>query len=73
MKKNMGTIDRVVRGMIAVTLIILFSMGIISGTVGMVLIALSVIFLLTSFLGFCPLYLPFGLSTLRKKLSNKSN
>jgi hypothetical protein len=72
MKKNMGTADRVIRLIIAVFFISLYASGSVIGTVGMVLIALSIVFVLTSFLGFCPLYLPLGLSTVAKKLHKKS-
>ena len=67
MKKNMGTIDKVIRILIAVVIAILFFTHVISGTLGIVLIILAVIFVLTSFISFCPLYLPFGLSTNKKK------
>ena len=72
MKKNMGTADRIIRVIIAAILIALYFNGTITGTLGIVLIALSVIFVLTSMISFCPLYLPFGLSTLRKKLAGKN-
>jgi Protein of unknown function (DUF2892) len=71
MKKNMGTADRVIRVIIAAIFVTLYLTGILTGTVGLVLIALSAIFVLTSLISFCPLYLPFGLSTLRKKIQGK--
>ncbi|MCE2742106.1 MAG: DUF2892 domain-containing protein [Fluviicola sp.] len=67
MKKNMGSIDKVIRIIIAVVLIVLFTTGKISGTTGVVLLALAGIFVLTSLISFCPLYLPFGISTCKKK------
>jgi uncharacterized membrane protein YGL010W len=67
MKKNMGTIDKVIRILIAVVIAILFFTHIITGILGIVLIALAAIFVLTSLISFCPLYLPFGLSTAKKK------
>jgi hypothetical protein len=72
MKKNMGTTDRVIRLIIAVVFISLYASGSIVGTVGIVLIALSVIFLLTSIVGVCPLYLPLRISTIAKRLQKKS-
>lgn len=63
MTKNMGTIDRTVRVLIAVAVAVLYFTGQIGGTVAAVLGALSAIFVLTSLIGSCPLYLPFGLST----------
>ena len=63
MKKNMGSIDRTVRTIIAVIVAVLYFTGAISGTVALILGILAAVFLLTSFIGTCPLYLPFGLST----------
>ena len=71
MKKNMGTADRVIRAILALVMIALYATGTITGTLGIILIVASVIFLLTSLISFCPLYLPFGLNTLRKKLTDK--
>jgi hypothetical protein len=65
MKKNMGTTDRIVRVVIAVVLAVLFFADVITGTFGVILLALGGIFLLTSLMGFCPLYLPFGIKTCR--------
>jgi hypothetical protein len=63
MKQNMGTVDRILRVVIAIVIGVLFFTGTISGTVGTILAALAVIFLLTSAIGFCPLYFPFKIST----------
>ncbi|NMM47452.1 DUF2892 domain-containing protein [Flammeovirgaceae bacterium KN852] len=63
MKKNMGTTDRVIRTIIAIVIAVLYFTNVISGTIGIVLIALAGIFLLTSLISFCPLYAPFGVST----------
>lgn len=59
----MGTADRIIRVIIAAIVVILYFTGIISGTLGIVLLILAGIFVLTSFISFCPLYAPFGLST----------
>ena len=71
MKKNMGTTDRVIRIIIAIIVITLFATEKITGTLGIALIALAVVFVLTSFISFCPLYAPFGISTC--KLKSKEN
>lgn len=68
MKKNMGTIDKAIRIIIAIFIGILYYTGTISGTLGMILLILGAVFLLTSFVSFCPLYLPFGLSTTKKEV-----
>lgn len=67
MKKNMGTADRALRLIIAILLIPLFVTENITGTLGIVLIALAVVFVLTSFIGFCPLYTLFGITTCKLK------
>ncbi len=71
MKKNMGNADRIIRILIAAVVAILFAANIITGTLAIVLLAVAGVFLLTSFLGFCPLYLPFGLSSCSKKEGSK--
>ncbi|MGB0429121.1 MAG: YgaP family membrane protein [Bacteroidia bacterium] len=63
MKKNMGSTDRIVRLAIAVVLAILYFMNTLTGTLGLILLIVAVVFALTSFVSFCPLYLPLGLST----------
>ena len=66
MKKNMGTIDKAVRILAAVVIAILYFMGIITGTTAIILLVVAAIFILTSFMSFCPLYAPFGISTIKK-------
>ena len=67
MKKNMGTADKVVRILIAVIIAILYFTHTVTGTLGIVLLLFAGIFLLTSFISFCPLYAPFGINTCSKK------
>jgi uncharacterized membrane protein len=67
MKKNMGTIDKVIRILVAVVVVVLYFTHVISGVLAIILLALSAIFVVTSLLSFCPLYLPFGLSTRKKE------
>ncbi|RME83682.1 MAG: DUF2892 domain-containing protein [Caldilineae bacterium] len=59
----MGTADRIIRLLIAVLIAILYFTNVISGTVAIILGIIAIIFLLTSLISFCPLYLPFKLST----------
>lgn len=64
MKKNMGVADRILRILVAVVIIaIYFTTNWISGTLAIILLALSGVFILTGFMSFCPLYLPFGINT----------
>ena len=67
MKQNMGTADKVVRILVAILIAGLYFANIISGTLAIILLVLATIFILTSFMSFCPLYLPFGISTRKKE------
>jgi hypothetical protein len=67
MKKNLGTIDKVIRILVAVVLAVLFFTNVITGTPGIILMVLAGVFVLTSLVSFCPLYWPLGLSTATKK------
>ena len=67
MKKNMGTADRVIRVLIAAIIGVLYYTGVFTGTIGIILLVLSGIFVLTSIISFCPLYAPFGINTCPKK------
>ena len=67
MKKNIGSVDRILRIVVAAVIAVLFFTKVITGTLGIVLLVLAVVFLLTSLIRFCPLYFPFGLSTMGKK------
>lgn len=63
MKKNMGNIDRVLRTLLAVAIAILYFSNVITGTFGIVLLVVAVVFLGTSLISSCPLYSLFGWST----------
>ena len=62
----MGTIDKVIRILVAIVIAVLYFTNIISGTLAIIFLVLAGVFILTSFMSFCPLYLPFGLSTRKK-------
>ena len=66
MKPNMGTLDRILRVVVALAIAALYFTGRISGTLAVVLAVIAVVFFLTSLAARCPAYLPFGLSTRRK-------
>lgn len=63
----MGLADRIIRVIIAVIIGVLYFTGIVSETLGLVLVILAGVFVLTSLISFCPLYAPFGISTCSKK------
>jgi hypothetical protein len=67
MKKNMGTADRIIRLIIAALFIVLYFTHVITGTLGIILLILAGIFVLTSIIAVCPLYLPFGIKTTAAK------
>lgn len=59
----MGSADRIIRLIVAAVIAILFFTNVISGTLGIVLMVLAVVFVLTSLISFCPLYSIFGMNT----------
>jgi len=63
MTQNMGTADRVIRTLIAVVVGWLYFTHRVGGTLGLVLLIVAVLFLATSFMGVCPGYWPFKIST----------
>jgi len=67
LNKNMGTLDRTIRLVIAAVIAILYFIGSLSGLAAIILGILAVIFVLSSLVSFCPLYVPFGLSTRKKE------
>jgi hypothetical protein len=66
MKVNMGTADRLIRTGIAVIVGVLIISHVLSGTAALILGILAIVFILTSFVGTCPLYMPFKFSTCSK-------
>lgn len=67
MKKNLNNLDRMVRILVAVVISALYFTNILTGVLGIVLLVLAAVFVLTSFLSFCPLYAIFGWSTCKTK------
>ncbi|MDX2305919.1 MAG: DUF2892 domain-containing protein [Microscillaceae bacterium] len=68
MIKNMGSADRIIRVIIAAIVATLYFTNILTGVLGIVLMALAGVFVLTSLVSFCPLYAPFGIRTCRTKV-----
>lgn len=67
MKQNMGSIDRGLRVLVAIVIAILYFIDQITGTAAIILGVFAIIFLLTSAVAFCPLYLPLKLSTKKEE------
>jgi len=69
MKRNLSNLDKTIRILIALAIGGLYFGGLIGGTLAIVLGAIATIFVVTSFINFCPLYAALGLSSFKKKLS----
>ena len=67
MKKNLGTVDRIVRVLIFATISVLFLLGKIEGVLGYVLLIVSTVLLITAFINFCPIYRVFNISSRKKE------
>lgn len=67
MKTNMGLVDRIIRLILAVVIVVLYHTKQITGTGAIILGVLAVIFVGTSGVGVCPLYMPFKISTKKKQ------
>jgi hypothetical protein len=63
MKPNMGTADKIIRLIVVAIIAVLYFSGHIIGTVAIILGIIAVAFLVTSLIGWCPTYVPFGIST----------
>ena len=66
MKKNVGSIDKVIRLIVAVIIAVLYFTHVITGTSGIVLLVIAGVLVLTSFVGLCPLYMALGINTDKK-------
>jgi hypothetical protein len=63
MKKNVGTVDKIIRLLIALLIAVLYFTGVISGTLAIVLGIIAIAMVLTSLINFCGLYTLLGIST----------
>ncbi len=70
MKRNVGTIDRVIRIGIALIIGVLYLTGQLSGTAAVILGIVALILLITGLFGSCPLYAALGMSTCPRKASS---
>lgn len=67
MKKNVGTIDRIIRGLVGVIAIAAFAMGMVEGTLGIVALVVGVVMLGTAVMSWCPPYALLGINTCSTK------
>ena len=70
MKQNVGNTDRIVRIVLAVLLTVGAWMAGFGSFGGIILLVLALVMLLTSAVGFCPLYAPFAFSTKPRPAAN---
>jgi Protein of unknown function (DUF2892) len=71
MKTNIGVFDRLLRMSMAVTALILYFKGIVSGPPGLIMIAIAMVLAFTSLVGLCPIYSLLGMSTCFRKKASK--
>ena len=67
MKKNVGSIDKIIRLILAALLIILFFTNVVAGVLGYIFLALAAILIVTSLFSFCPIWMLFGVKTCKTK------
>jgi hypothetical protein len=67
MKKNLGSVEKVIRLLIAVVFVVLYITGVVTGIFGYILLALAAIAIITSLFSFCPLWAIFGINTCKVK------
>ncbi len=63
----MGALDKSLRVLLAILIAMLYYLDVIQGTLAYILMAFAIIFLITSFVSFCPLYTILGINTCRRK------
>lgn len=56
MKVNMHNIDRLIRAVAALAIILAYMAGVLTGSISLVLLIVAVVFLATAIIGYCPLY-----------------
>ena len=66
MKKNMSNTERIIRVVVAALIAVLYLTGVIKGTLGLVLLIVGILLVITSLLGFCPIYPLLGINTSKK-------
>jgi len=66
MKKNMGGMDRGIRFVIALVIAALYFRGQLNGGLALVLGIIAIAFLITSIVGYCPVYVPLKISTCKR-------
>lgn len=63
MNKNVGTIDRTIRGLVGVALLAVFFLGVLEGVGGTIALVVGIVMLGTAAIGWCPPYSLLGINT----------
>ncbi len=66
MKLNMGSWDRIIRLLVTIMVVVLLIAGVLKGALAVILGIIAIVFFVTSVVGFCPLYVVFGVSTKKR-------
>ncbi|MEL0651106.1 DUF2892 domain-containing protein [Algibacter sp. TI.3.09] len=66
MTKNIGATDKAIRVLAGIAIALMYYFNIISGTLALILMAVAVILLVTSFINFCPIYGIFKINSIKK-------
>ena len=66
-KANVGTADRTIRLLLALTLIVLVYTGIVRGIAGIIGLVVALLLTVTSLLSFCPVYKLLKMSSIFQK------
>ena len=67
MKANIGSLDKVIRIILAIVFAMLYITKMVEGTLGIILLVVGGVLLLTSIINFCPFYAILGWSSGKKK------
>jgi hypothetical protein len=70
MKKNMGRVDRVIRTLVAFTLVFLYERDLFDVMIGRTMLVIAALLIITSLFAYCPFYSLFGFNTCSRKQSN---
>ncbi len=63
MKKNVGGLDRAIRAIAGIAAIAVFLLGMVEGTLGIIVLVVGIVLLGTSAIGWCPPYAILGISS----------
>ena len=71
MKRNLERLDRIVRGLVAIAIVVIYMLGVLEANNEIILISTAGLLLWTCVFGFCPLYMAFSIRTNRRGVNSK--